>query len=181
MPTAKEPPGSHAHVAVATLGGGCFWCIEAVLERVDGVLDVVSGYAGGTVAEPIYEQVCAGSTGHAEVVQVTFDPAKLSYPALLEWFFRMHDPTTPDRQGPDVGSQYRSAIFCHSDEQLAQAREAIAKAKAQFRDPIVTEVARLGTFWPAEDHHQDYFARNPANAYCRTSIPPKLKKLGLDR
>jgi peptide-methionine (S)-S-oxide reductase len=164
----------------ATLGAGCFWCIEAVLERVDGVASVDSGYMGGTIERPTYEQVCSGATGHAEVVQVVFDPAKIGYRELLDWFFRAHDPTTLNRQGNDYGTQYRSAIFVHSEAQRQEAEAAKAAAQAQWRDPIVTEITAASKFWPAEDYHQDFFRRNPNQAYCRATIPPKLKKLGLD-
>jgi peptide-methionine (S)-S-oxide reductase len=179
MPTANPAP-TPATRRIATFGGGCFWCIEAVLERVDGVLDVVSGYAGGTVDNPTYRQVCDGTTGHAEVVQVTFDPARVGYDKLLEWFFKLHDPTTLNRQGPDEGTQYRSVIFCHDDEQMAAAKRAIATAQPKFSAPIVTEVTAAPRFWPAEDYHQDYFAKNPNDRYCRAMIPSKLQKLGLE-
>lgn len=178
-PSPGTPDG--AATATATLGAGCFWCIEAVLERVDGVLAVDSGYMGGHVERPTYRQVCAGDTGHAEVVQVTFDPARIDYEQLLDWFFRAHDPTTPDRQGNDVGPQYRSVIFWHDDEQHAAAERAKVAAQEMYSDPIVTEISKASMFWPAEEHHQDFFRRNPEQAYCRAIIPPKLKKLGLDR
>ena len=165
---------------LATFGSGCFWCTEAVLEQLDGVIDVTSGYAGGSVASPTYEQVCSGTTGHAEVVQVTFDPARIRYEALLDWFFRSHDPTTRNRQGPDEGTQYRSVIFFHSPAQHAAALAAIAKAQPGFGDPIVTEVSPAPRFWPAEPYHQDYFRNNPTKGYCRAMIAPKLKKLGLE-
>ncbi len=173
-------PSPHAKTEVATFGGGCFWCVEAVLERLDGVLDVTSGYAGGTAEHPTYEEVCSGTTGHAEVVRVTFDPDRISYAALLEWFFKAHDPTTLNRQGHDAGTQYRSAIFYHDERQHRDALAAIARLQPALRDPIVTEVTPAAKFWPAEDYHQDYFRKNPANAYCSATIPPKLKKLGLD-
>jgi peptide-methionine (S)-S-oxide reductase len=166
---------------LATFGGGCFWCTEAVLERLDGVLDVQSGYAGGTIDNPTYEQVCSGSSGHAEVVQVTFDPEKITYGALLDWFFDAHDPTTLNRQGPDVGTQYRSVIFYHSDAQKAEAEAAIARAQKLLALPIVTEVTAAPHFWPAESYHQDYYQRNPSASYCRVMIAPKLEKLGLDK
>lgn len=181
MPTDPPArPAPSAHHEVATFGGGCFWCTEAVIELLDGVLDVTSGYAGGEVEAPTYEQVCSGRTGHAEVVQVTFDPARIDYGTLLDWFFRSHDPTTPNRQGPDSGTQYRSAIFFHSEAQHQAALAAIARAQPKFAAPIVTQVAPAPTFWPAEEYHQDYFRKNPNDAYCNAQVPPKLKKLGLD-
>jgi peptide-methionine (S)-S-oxide reductase len=163
----------------ATLGGGCFWCLEAVFSQLEGVERVVSGYAGGRVENPTYEQVCGGRTGHAEVAQVTFDPETLSYRDLLEIFFAFHDPTTLNRQGPDSGTQYRSAIFHHSPEQKAIAESAIADLTAGrvWDDPIVTEVAPLGTFYPAEDYHQSYYQQNPGQPYCRAMIAPKVAKL----
>jgi len=163
---------------VATLGGGCFWCLDAVYREVRGVLDVVSGYAGGDVADPSYREVCGGRTGHAEVVQVSFDPAEVSYRELLEVFFSIHDPTTRDRQGHDVGTQYRSAIFTHSPEQKAIAEALIAELTAQglFPNPIVTQVAPLDRFYPAEEHHQDYLTRNPEQPYCQAVVAPKLAK-----
>lgn len=174
------PPSATVPTELATFGSGCFWCSEAVLERLDGVLDVVSGYCGGRVEHPTYEQVCSGTTGHAEVVQVTFDPKRISYETLLGWFFKLHDPTTLNRQGPDEGTQYRSAIFFHSPEQREKALAVIRETQSKFHDPIVTEVTAASTFWPAEDYHQDYFQKNPNNRYCRAMIPSKLKKLGLD-
>jgi len=163
---------------VATLAGGCFWCLEAVFDELEGVQDVVSGYAGGSVPHPTYKQVCNGDTGHAEVVQVTFDPAVLSYRDLLKVFFAIHDPTTLNRQGGDAGTQYRSAIFTHSDEQEKVADEAIAELNAEklWDDPIVTEVVPAESFYPAEDYHQEYFRRNPNQGYCRMVIAPKVAK-----
>jgi peptide-methionine (S)-S-oxide reductase len=163
---------------VATLAGGCFWCLEAVYLQLRGVTAVKSGYAGGRRPNPTYEQVCTGTTGHAEVVQVTFDPSIISYRDLLDVFFTIHDPTTLDRQGNDVGTQYRSAIFYHSPEQERAARDAIAAFTAQklWASPIVTEVAPLTAFWPAEGHHDDYFRRNPQNPYCAVVIAPKVSK-----
>jgi len=177
-----QPPAdaAAANRAIATFANGCFWCTEAVLEQVDGVLDATSGYMGGAVDKPTYKQVCDGNTGHAECVQVTFDPARISYEALLEWFFRSHDPTTLNRQGADSGTQYRSAIFFHSDAQRDAARAAIVKYQPKFRAPIVTEVTPASRFWPAENYHQDYFRLNPQQGYCRMVIAPKLQKLGLD-
>jgi len=165
--------------ALATLAGGCFWCLEAVFADLKGVAKVASGYAGGHVPRPTYEAVCSGTTGHAEVVQITFDPAQVSYRDLLHVFFAIHDPTTPDRQGADVGTQYRSAIFYHSSEQRADAEAVIAELKAEevFDDPIVTEVVPFTEFHPAEEYHRDYYRRNPTQGYCRAVIAPKVAKL----
>ena len=162
-----------------TLAGGCFWCIEAALQRVRGVVSATPGYAGGDVTDPTYEAVCTGRTGHAEAVQVVFDPDQLSYGDLLRLFFAVHDPTTIDRQGADVGSQYRSSIFFHSPGQRTTAEEVIQELEAEgaFSAPIVTEVVPLETFWPAEAYHRDYYARHPEQAYCRVVIAPKLEKL----
>jgi peptide-methionine (S)-S-oxide reductase len=163
----------------ATLGGGCFWCLEAAFTRLRGVLGVASGYMGGHVDQPSYEQVCGGDTDHAEVVRVAFDPDQISYGQLLEVFFVIHDPTTPDRQGNDVGSQYRSAIFCHDPEQERAARDMVAWLETErvFDAPIVTRIEPASTFWPAEDYHQDYFARHPAQPYCMFVVAPKVAKL----
>ncbi len=162
----------------ATLGGGCFWCLEAVYQEVDGVKSIVSGYAGGHVANPTYEQVCAGTTGHVEVVQLEFDPAKVTYKEILEVFFAIHDPTTVDRQGNDHGPQYRSAIFWHDESQRQVAEEVMATLTSEkaFGDPIVTELTKLDRFWPGEKYHQDYYRRNPAQPYCAFVISPKLAK-----
>ncbi|MFT4921890.1 MAG: peptide-methionine (S)-S-oxide reductase [Haloarculaceae archaeon] len=162
----------------ATFAGGCFWCVEAAFERVRGVESVVSGYAGGHVEDPAYEAVCAGTTGHAEVVQVTYDPTAIDYEDLLEVFFTIHDPTTENREGPDVGSQYRSAVFYHGEEQRQAAEDYVAHLEETGEyEGIVTEIERLETFWRAEDKHQDYFERHPNQPYCRAQIPPKLEKL----
>jgi peptide-methionine (S)-S-oxide reductase len=163
---------------VATLAGGCFWCLEAVFLEVKGVEKVVSGYTGGHVPDPDYGEVCSGSTGHAEVVQVTFDPAALSYRDLLNVFFSIHDPTTLNRQGHDAGTQYRSAIFTHSIEQDRVARQAIDELTAEqiFDDPIVTQVEAAGPFYAAEEYHQNYFAQNPEQPYCRAVVAPKVAK-----
>jgi peptide-methionine (S)-S-oxide reductase len=164
---------------LATLGGGCFWCLEPLFLSLRGVQRSVSGYAGGHTANPTYEQVCSKATGHAEVVQLTFDPAEISYADILRVFFTMHDPTTLNRQGNDVGTQYRSIILTHSAEQdriAHEVRDEIASAKI-WPDPIVTEIKPLDTFWPGEGEHQDYWARNPWNGYCRAVIPPKVAKL----
>ena len=163
---------------VATLGGGCFWCLEAVFQDLRGVERVESGYAGGRVPNPSYEQVCTGTTGHAEVVQVAFDPEVLSFRDLLQIFFEIHDPTTLNRQGADVGTQYRSAIFYHSPEQKAAAEKVIAELNAAgvWPAPIVTEVVPLTAFYPAEKYHQEYYRRNPNQPYCRAVISPKVDK-----
>ncbi len=163
---------------VATLAGGCFWCLEAVYDQLRGVTDVVSGYSGGAVPEPSYEQVCTGRTGHAEVVQLTFDPAVITFRQILEVFFTIHDPTTLNRQGADVGPQYRSAIFYHSPEQKATAEQLIAEfnAKKLWDRPIVTEVTAFDTFYPAESYHQEYYERNPRQGYCQFIIAPKVAK-----
>ena len=163
---------------MATLGGGCFWCLEAVFEMVEGVQSVKSGYAGGRTVDPTYEQVCAGTTGHAEVVQVSFDPTVISYREVLEIFFAIHDPTTLNRQGADVGTQYRSVVFTHSDEQREQARALVDELSEQgpWDDPIVTEVEPLDAFYPAEAYHDDYYRRNPMQPYCSVVIGPKVAK-----
>jgi peptide-methionine (S)-S-oxide reductase len=163
----------------ATFGGGCFWCLEAVFEPIEGVEKVVSGYAGGSVEHPTYEQVCGGRTGHAEVVQVTFDPSRITYREVLEIFFAFHDPTTRDRQGPDRGTQYRSVIFHHTPEQKAIAESVISDlgARGIWDDPIVTQVAPLTAFHPAEDYHQSYYRQNSSQPYCRAMIAPKVAKL----
>ena len=163
---------------IATFAGGCFWCLETAYNRLDGVERAVSGYMGGATANPTYEQVCRGDSGHAEVVRIEFDPARASYRALLEIFFTLHDPTTPDRQGNDVGSQYRSAIFWHTPAQRAEAEAIIAEltAAGAFAAPIVTEVTAASTFWPAEDYHQRYFEHNPRQPYCVHVVAPKLAK-----
>jgi peptide-methionine (S)-S-oxide reductase len=165
--------------ATAILGGGCFWCVEAVYNELRGVERVISGYAGGTVPHPTYEQVCSGRTGHAEVVQVTFDPHTISYREILEVFFTIHDPTTLNRQGADVGTQYRSAIFYQSLEQERIAREVIAEVEGSgiWSGPIVTQVEPLATFYPAEGYHQNYFERNPYQPYCQIVIAPKVAKV----
>jgi peptide-methionine (S)-S-oxide reductase len=163
---------------VATLAGGCFWCINAVFREVEGVENMVSGYTGGTTVNPTYEQVCTDKTGHAEAVQMTFNPSKISYREILEIFFSIHDPTTLNRQGADVGTQYRSAIFYHNGQQKGIAEELIRELdKAHlWEEPIVTQIAPLDTFYPAEDCHQEYFSRHPEQAYCQTVISPKVSK-----
>jgi len=163
---------------VATVGGGCFWCLDAIYRQLRGVERVESGYAGGTTPNPSYREVCGGRTGHAEVVQITFDPMEISYRDLLDVFFTIHDPTTKDRQGGDMGPQYRSVILTHSDEQARVAREAIADVTAEkiWDDPIVTEIVPFTKFYPAEDYHQDYFANNARQPYCQIVIAPKVAK-----
>jgi peptide-methionine (S)-S-oxide reductase len=167
---------------IATLGGGCFWCLEAVYKELKGVERVVSGYAGGEVANPTYEQVCGGRTGHAEVVQITYEPSVVSFRDLLDVFFTIHDPTTRDRQGADVGPQYRSVILYHDAAQKAEAEQAIAdlEKKRLWRAPIVTELAPLETFYPAEAYHQDYFENNLRQRYCQIIIAPKVAKFRKD-
>ena len=163
---------------VAVLAGGCFWCTEAVFLDVVGVKSVESGYTGGTVANPTYKQVCGGDTGHAEAIRVTFDPAQIAYDDLLDIFFATHDPTQLNRQGNDVGTQYRSAIFPLNDAQADAARRGIARAAAGWPAPIVTTIEQPGTWWPAEDYHQDYWeTEGQRNPYCLAVIPPKLQKL----
>jgi peptide-methionine (S)-S-oxide reductase len=166
------------HTEVATLGGGCFWCLEAVFDNLVGVLDVVSGYSGGHVPNPDYKHVCTGATGHAEVVQVTFDPQVISYQEILEVFFSIHDPTTLNRQGNDVGTQYRSVIFYHDPAQKATAERVMADLTDQaiWPDSIVTELVPLDVFYPAEDYHQEYFQRNPYQGYCQVVVAPKVAK-----
>ena len=162
----------------ATLAGGCFWCLEAVYDQLRGVENVSSGYAGGRRPNPSYEQVCTGTTGHAEVVQITYDPQQISYQDLLDIFFTIHDPTTLNRQGNDVGTQYRSAIFYHNDEQKKAAEATISELgeKKVWDDPIVTQIEPLDVFYPAEDYHRDYFERNPNQGYCSIVIAPKVAK-----
>ena len=163
---------------IATLAGGCFWCLEAVYELLDGVTAVKSGYAGGATENPTYEQVCGGTTGHAEVVQVTYDPSVISFLDLLDVFFTIHDPTTKDRQGADVGTQYRSAIFFHDDQQRMDAYTKIAEVGRLgiWSDPIVTELAPMETFYPAEAYHDEFFRNNPNQPYCQAVVAPKVAK-----
>lgn len=163
---------------IATLGGGCFWCVETVFNQLRGVESAISGYEGGQTADPTYKEVCYGNTGHAEVVQVTFDPQVISFREILEVFFTVHDPTTLNRQGADVGTQYRSVIFYHSPEQRAVAEQVIAELTAAgiWRNPIVTEIAPTTKFYPAEDYHQNYFANNPNQGYCQMVVEPKVVK-----
>lgn len=161
---------------VATFGGGCFWCLEAVYQEVDGVERVISGYSGGHQDDPSYREVCTGATGHAEVVQVYFDPQRVRYADLLAVFWTVHDPTSLNRQGADRGTQYRSAVFFHSPEQEQTARASMVEAQARYERPIVTEITAFERFWPAEAYHQDYFARHPDQAYCRAVVAPKVHK-----
>ena len=174
MPSAESKTRSET----ATLAGGCFWCIEAVYKEIDGVIEAIPGYSGGTTVNPTYEQVSTGRTGHAESVQVTFDPAKISYRLILEVFFSVHDPTTLNRQGADVGTQYRSAIFYHDDAQKAAAQKLIEEMTKDrvWHDPIVTQLLPLDKFYPAEDYHRDYFEKHPEQAYCQAVIAPKMEK-----
>jgi peptide-methionine (S)-S-oxide reductase len=174
--TEKNIPRGESGNEIAILGGGCFWCLEAVYEQLRGVVRVESGYAGGAVPNPTYEQVSTGRTGHAEVVQVTYDPGAISYEEILEIFFSIHDPTTLNRQGADVGPQYRSIILTHDAEQRAVAEQVIARIEAEgiWDDPIVTEVAPLVAFYKAEDYHQEYYRRNQGQPYCQVVIAPKV-------
>ncbi|HEX2909054.1 MAG TPA: peptide-methionine (S)-S-oxide reductase MsrA [Phototrophicaceae bacterium] len=163
---------------VATLAGGCFWCLEAVYDQLKGVEDVVSGYAGGRSPNPSYQQVCTGSTGHAEVVQIRYNPQEISFQDLLDVFFTIHDPTTLNRQGADAGTQYRSAIFYHTPEQKTTAEQAIAELNEAkvWNNPIVTDITPLTAFYPAEDYHQEYFENNPNQPYCQAVVAPKVAK-----
>jgi peptide-methionine (S)-S-oxide reductase len=176
--TGPSPSGATPSFELATLGGGCFWCLEAVFQQVRGVEEVTSGYSGGSVANPSYEAVCTGRTGHAEVVQLRFDPRTISYQDLLRIFFSIHDPTTLNRQGGDVGTQYRSVILTRGPEQARVAKEVIREftEAGVFSRPIVTEVVPFVAFYPAEEYHRDYFRRNPGKAYCRMVIEPKVLK-----
>lgn len=173
----KDDAAAWTYTEKATLGGGCFWCVEAVFERFQGVKSVVSGYAGGKVPNPTYKQVCGGDTGHAEVVQVEFDPSKITYSQILEIFWAAHDPTTLNRQGADTGTQYRSVIMYHSEAQKKAAEESKKKAQEHFSSPIVTEIVPISIFYKAEDYHQDYFKNNPNQPYCAAVIGPKLRSL----
>ena len=174
----EAQPALAANLETATFGAGCFWCVEAVFQRLKGVESVASGYSGGKVANPTYEQVCTGTTGHAEVCQITYDPRQLSFEQLLEVFWKTHDPTTLNRQGNDVGTQYRSVVFYHSEEQkkLAQQYKARLDSSGAFPAPIVTEIAPFTVFYKAEDYHQNYYRENPSQGYCRMVIAPKMEK-----
>jgi len=162
---------------LATLGGGCFWCLEGCFEIIPGVKAVTSGYSDGTKDNPTYEQVCSGATGHAEVVQIEYDPTVISYEKLLETFWHIHDPTTLNRQGHDVGTQYRSIILYHNDAQKAAAEKSMAEAQKELSKPIVTQIVALKKFWPAEKYHQDYFRNNPDQGYCQMVVRPKVEKV----
>ena len=166
---------------ISTLGGGCFWCLDAIFSRINGITSITSGYSGGISHNPTYEQVCSGKTGHAEVIQIRFDSKKLTYETLLDWFWRSHDPTTLNRQGGDMGTQYRSVIFYHSEDQKNKALDSKNKLgrNCVFEDPIVTEISKFKEFFPAEDHHQDYYRKNTNAGYCSYVIQPKLQKLKL--
>jgi len=177
MTTASAETKPASKTQFATFGGGCFWCMEAVFQRVPGVAHSVSGYSGGKTANPTYEEICAHGSGHAEVIQVEFDPAVITYEKLLEIFFESHDPTTLNRQGADTGDQYRSVIFYHDEEQHQVALRAKAAAQPHHDDPIVTEIVPLKKFWRAEDYHQDYFNQHPGQGYCSFVIKPKVTKL----
>ncbi len=170
--------GTTGKEEVATLAGGCFWCLEAVFDEIEGVSLVKSGYAGGHTVDPTYQEVCSGTTGHAEVTQITYDPTVVSYRDLLNVFFSIHDPTTVDRQGNDIGSQYRSAIFTHDAAQAEAAREVVEQVATAgvYPDPIVTSIEPLTAFYPAETYHDDYYARNPNQGYCQAVIAPKVAK-----
>lgn len=176
--TTQAESGSLPAESLATFGGGCFWCVEAVFEKVNGVTDVVSGYAGGRRSNPSYEQVCTGFTGHAEVCQIKFDPSVVSFKELLEIFWKTHDPTTLNRQGPDKGTQYRSVVFYHSDEQkeLAEKYKLELDRSGAFENRIVTEIKKAPKFYPAEEYHQDFYRRNPNQSYCAAIVRPKVDK-----
>ncbi len=178
MTNKQQTPNDDIEHEVATLGGGCFWCLEAVYDLLRGVQHVESGYAGGHVVNPTYRAVCTGTTGHAEVVQVTFDPAEISYREILQVFFAIHDPTTLNRQGNDAGPQYRSVIFCHSPEQEADARRVMQELTDArlWPDPLVTQLEPYTVMYPAEDYHQEYYANNGSQPYCRVVIAPKVAK-----
>ena len=172
----KSAGSSTSNEKVATFAGGCFWCTEAVFEIREGVNDVVSGYIGGKFPNPTYKQVCTGLTNHAEAVEIYYDPSKVTYEELMSLFFKTHDPTTLNRQGADQGTQYRSSIFYHSDEEKEAAKKYIAKIQKDFRQPIVTQLEKATTFFPAEEYHQDYFRKNPNAGYCRAIVAKKSRK-----
>ena len=174
------PDSDQTSLEIASFGAGCFWCVEAVFENLDGVHAVESGYMGGEVKDPTYREVCTGTTGHAEITQISFDPAVITYETLLDWLWRSHNPTTLNRQGADSGTQYRSVIFYHSDSQRASAETSKAAAQKDFDAPIVTEITAAETYYPAEDIHQDYYRLNKSAPYCQMVIRPKLKKLDLE-
>ncbi len=168
------------NLETATFAGGCFWCTEAVYQSIDGVQSVLSGYMGGHLKDPTYKEISMGDTGHAEVIQIEFDASKVKFEELADIFWQAHDPTTLNRQGADIGTQYRSAIFYHSEEQKAAAEASMKKAQAKFNDPIVTEITAATEFYEAEDYHQDFYSNNKSYPYCRAVITPKLKKLGIE-
>ncbi|HNQ73025.1 MAG TPA: peptide-methionine (S)-S-oxide reductase MsrA [Verrucomicrobiota bacterium] len=172
----KMPAPPNRSLEYATLGGGCFWCTEAVFQLLPGVIAITNGYAGGTTANPTYEEVCSGKTGHAEVIQVEFDPTRVSYEKILETFWEAHDPTTLNRQGNDVGTQYRSIILYHDARQKAVAEQSKTAAQRLFVQPILTEIVPFTTFYPGEDYHQNYYRSNPNQPYCRAVIRPKVEK-----
>jgi peptide-methionine (S)-S-oxide reductase len=172
-PLGAQPAAGHEF---ATLGGGCFWCLEAVFEEVEGVVDVESGYSGGSLADPDYRRVCEGDTGHAEVVRLEFDPDRIGYREILEIFFSIHDPTTPNRQGNDIGTQYRSVVFFHSPEQQRTAADVIAQARSALGRDVVTQLGPAPTYYRAEDYHQEYFRHNPTQGYCMAVVGPKVEK-----
>lgn len=167
-------------LSIATFGAGCFWCVEAVFEQLDGVHAVESGYMGGEVQDPTYREICSGNSGHAEVTQIHYDPKIVSFETLLDWLWRSHDPTTLNRQGADIGTQYRSAIFYHNEAQREAAEASKVAAQKDFTTPIVTEITEATTYYPAEDYHQDYYRLNPNAPYCQIVIRPKLEKLALE-
>ncbi|MFO0999254.1 MAG: peptide-methionine (S)-S-oxide reductase MsrA [Planctomycetaceae bacterium] len=178
MTGSEEKTTEKAKTQLATFGGGCFWCTEAVFLKVRGVHKVVSGYTGGSKPNPTYKEICTGLTGHAEVIQIEFDPSKVTFEQLLDVFFHTHDPTTKNRQGADVGTQYRSSVFYHDEAQKETTKKVIAELdkSGDFDDPIVTTIEEMKKFYPAEDYHQDYFAQNPDNPYCQAVVGPKVAK-----
>ena len=178
-PNNTPKPESGAASEIATFGAGCFWCVEAVFEQLEGVESVVSGYTGGSVENPTYKQICTGTTGHAEACQITYDPSKISFDELLEVFWQTHDPTTLNQQGPDTGTQYRSAVFTHDENQktLAENYKRALDASGAWDNPIVTEIVPLGKFYNAEDYHQNYYDLNPNTGYCRAFVAPKVDKV----
>ena len=178
--SAKMDKDTNKTMETSILGGGCFWCTEAVYERIDGIKDVISGYAGGEIANPKYKQICTGKTGHAEVIKITFDPAVISFTGILDIFGDCHDPTTLNRQGADVGTQYRSTIMYLSEKQKELAIQWKAKLSKKLEDPVVTEIVAVPVFYSAEEYHQDYYRKNPNEGYCNFVIRPKLKKLNLE-
>ncbi|GLC36480.1 hypothetical protein PLESTB_000152700 [Pleodorina starrii] len=177
-PSTAGPNSSSGKMEVATVGGGCFWCVEACYNMLQGVQSAISGYAAGHVKDPTYKQICGGTTGHAEVVQITYDPSVVSYKEILQIFFTIHDPTTKDRQGNDVGTQYRSIILTHNEQQAQVAKEVMQQVSSEgwWSAPLVTQVEPLDIFYPAEDYHQNYFVQNPGQGYCRAVVGPKVAK-----